>query len=527
MGQEQTLDSFLTGLCAEGSLVDSGTFQLDPKAALEKLENFHYAEPTTYFFPLVAAAAPLRASGLKVSITATRLSLFYHCAPLDLDRLQNLFCFAFSSRREGLRHLALGVLGATRLEKVRVEICSGPHRLGYAQRQSQVLPCEGTVPGIRVEVERIGWAARLGLAQPLAAPMLTRLQSFLRFCPVPVEWNQTNMGGLTQWPKAASMLTLSDAHGDHQVPPSPDTRLSPGDYSAQLSLNVSDPGLHWVVDGMTFSEDPRLLGFPWARAVLVGPWNTDISYQRLVRDEIYEQVLEQTREHLEDLALRLKPRIQLESKLLDISAHLAARWKIHGYESRVEQLYLAVLEALESVEAFQDEYSLGHTLLGEACRHFRQKYSPTNNFTLWFRASSLLTRPVLASYWCQTWEAAVELAEQVFSPDTPAYRRFLLQVWGLWGLAAPPSLWSQWSQQVLLLLPQPGDVAVTELEELDKAVAGQMVLPDVVDASEIVTFCQQARGRLPLPFLNIHHRLDDWEQQATFRHRADRYRGRS
>ena len=70
-------------------------------------------------------------------------------------------------------------------------------------------------------------------------------------------------------------------------------------------------------------------------------------------------------------------------------------------------------------------------------------------------------------------------------------------------------------------------MAVTELEELDKAVAGQMVLPDVVDASEIVTFCQQARGRLPLPFLNIHHRLDDWEQQATFRHRADRYRGRS
>jgi hypothetical protein len=532
MAEELTLDSYLHSLCAEASWVDSGAFQLDAKVALEKLENFQYAEPTTYFFPLVAAAAPLKARGLRVSITSTQLRFFYHCAPLELDKLQGLFRFAFSPRREGLRHLALGVLGATRLQKVRVEISSGAHRVGFAQRQSQVLPSLEPVAGIQLDIQRTGWAARgwalrLGLSTPLETPPLGRLQSFLRYCPVPVEWNRHNMGGLTDWPKAPAMLTLTDAHGEYPVPQIPSSRLSPGEYSAVLALQVQEPGLHWVVDGMTFSEDPKLLGFPWARAVLVGPWNTDVSYQRLVRDELYQRVLEQTREHLEVLALQLKPRIELQEQKLDIMAHLAARWKIDDQDSRVEELYLAVMQALEAVDSDHYEFALSHSLLGEACRHFRLKYSSVTHFTLWFRASSLLTRPALAPFWCHTWELSVELAEQVFGAGTPPYRRFLLQVWGLWGCASPSLVWSEWRQHVLLILPRAGDVGVTELEEFDQAVARQMYLVEGAAAEEIIDFCQQARGQMPVQFLSIHNRLDNLEQEATFRLRAERYRSRS
>lgn len=518
------LDAFLADLRAEGELVDSGQFEMDAVVALQKLEGFQYAEPTTYFYPLLAACVGLGASSLAVSADRKKISLHYTGPEISQEILERLFAYAFSKFQPGLRHLALGVLGATRTADTQIEILAGPVRATFVDHKFKALPLQAERDGLRVEVHRKGWAARLlGLGPALEQPTPAQIQLLLRYCPCPVSWNGSIVSG-AQWTPAAWSRSLPHRRGLYEIPQAPDTRTSPGEFSAWLALDVPEAALHWVVDGMNFAEDPVKVGFPHARVVLVGPWKLDISYRRLVRDEAHEAALEVVRRELESMVLERKFRLRLVDSHLNIQTHLVTRLTLREDQDSIERLYRNLLTDLEN--AYLEELEVPrHGLLLAACRHFRENYAPDQNFELWFRASTLLTRAPQAEQYCTSWEQARSLAHDVYGTMPGDYRRFLVRCWAWWGCAGPAAEDPNWCGEVLDLLPREGDDPIVERETTDKLLGRCLEPLHALEPQVILDFAHAARTFVPLNYLHIHAHFDDGIRQAENRLAADRYRG--
>ncbi|MBX3168722.1 MAG: hypothetical protein KF760_15005 [Candidatus Eremiobacteraeota bacterium] len=517
------LDAFLANLRAEGELVDSGQFEMDPVVALQKLEGFQYAEPTTYFYPLLAACVGLGAASLAVAADKKKISLHYNGPEISQEILERLFAYAFSKLQPGLRHLALGVLGACRTPKTRVEIVAGDVRATFVEHKFKALPMESVRDGLRVEVHRKGWAARLlGLGPALEHPSIAQMQLLLRYCPCPVSWNGLMLSG-SQWPQAVWSRTLLHRRGLYEVPQSTDTRTSPGEFSALLALDVEEAALHWVIDGMNFAEDPSQLGFPHARVVLVGPWKLDISYRRLVRDEAREAALETVRRELESMVLDRKFRMRLEPSHLNIQAHLVTRLTLRDDQASIEKLYAHLISDLES--AYLEELEVpGHSLLVGACRYFRDHSSADQNFEAWFRASTLLTRAPLAELYCTSWESAKQLGHDVYGTMPSDYRRFLVRCWVWWPGAGPPED-ANWCQEVLAVLPREGDESWLERETTDKELARCLERLHILEPQAILDFAHAGRTFVPLKYIHIHAHFDRGIREAENRLAAERYKG--
>lgn len=519
------LDAFLADLRAEGEWVDSGQFEMDPVVALQKLEGFQYAEPTTYFYPLLAASVGLGASSLAVAADKKKISLHFEGPEISLEILERLFAYAFSKQQPGLRHLALGVLGATRTPNTQVEILSGAVRATFVAHQFKALPVQSARDGLRVEVHRKGWAARLlGLGPALDQPTTAQLQLLLRYCPCPVSWNGVilSAGG---WPRPGWSRTLLHRRGLYEVPQSPDQRTSPGEFSALLNLDVEEAALHWVVDGMNFAEDPSQLGFPHARVVLVGPWKLDISYRRLVRDEAHEAALEVVRRELESMVLERKFRMGLQPSHLNIQAHLVTRLTLRDDQASIEKLYKHLMSDVES--AYLEELDVPkHSLLLGACRYFREQCSAEENFESWFRASTLLTRAPLAELYCTSWTLAKQLGHEVYGTMPGEYRRFLVRCWAWWGCARPTEEDPEWCREVLEILPREGDDPIVEREITDKLVGVCLEPLHALEPRAIIEFAQAARTFVPFKYLKIHAHFDEGIRVAENRLAADRYKGK-
>jgi hypothetical protein len=519
------LDAFLADLRAEGALVDSGQFEMDPVVALQKLEGFQYAEPTTYFYPLLAASVGLGASSLAVTVEKNKIGLHYDGPELSQEVLERLFAYAFSKFQPGLRHLALGVLGATRTPSTQVEILAGEVRATFVDHKLKALPQPTSRDGLRVEVHRKGWAARLlGLGPALEHPSPAQMQLFLRYCSCPVSWNGVIVSS-GQWPLAPWSRSLLHSRGLYEVPQTTDSRTSPGDFSALLSLDVAEAALHWVVDGMNYAEDPLQLGFPHARVVLVGPWKLDISYRRLVRDEAHETALDAVRRELETMVLERKFRMRLIPSHLDIQAHLVTRLTLREDESSIEKLYKNLMADLET--AYLEELEVPkHSLLFAACRYFRDNYDADENFEGWYRASTLLTRPPLAELYCTTWELAKNLAHDVYGTMPSDYRRFLVRCWAWWQCARPSEESLDWCREVLDLLPREGDDPIVERETTDRLLGRCLEPLHSLEAQAILEFAQAGRTIVPLKYLHIHAHFDRGIREAENRLAANRYKGR-
>lgn len=500
MADELSLDGFLADLCQEGVRVDSGRFEVDAEAALRKLERFSYAEPTTFFFPLLAASTGLGAKTLEVQLRPREAIWHYRCPVIEQEILDQLFRFAFDDRRRGLRHLALGVLGASRQPGVRLEIASGSQRGLFSDPEFRWSPCPEPVEGIRLRIFRSGWAARWGLGPPLERPPDLKVQSFLRSSPTLVYWGSQVLGDSAP-PRARVVQTFS------------------GVYQATLGLGAESPGLHWVVDGMTFSEDPQLLGFPGTVAVLSGNWKIDISYQRLIRDETYQRVLEEVRQRLEEMVMGLRPLLIPEQERLDLCQHLTARWKVSGQEKALRNLYL---EAIEAMERWGEELEFYHPLLLAACLYFREA-SPQADLRR--RASRLLCGASLSMAYAQSrsWEEVRDLSSDVFGMKTPRYRRFLLHCLVSGAIATREA--AKLREALLEALPRQGDIPEVEIERWDPALAN--LLPSEGSYEKQMEFLSAVRRLVSPKFMHLHSRLDRIEQQADFEMRANRYKGRA
>ncbi|MFN8611975.1 MAG: hypothetical protein U0931_30800 [Vulcanimicrobiota bacterium] len=520
------LEAYLAGLRSEGELVDSGVFEMDPVVALRKLEKFQYAEPTTYFYPLLAAALPLGAAALSVTVARQKIVFHYTGAELNQETLERLFCYAFSKNLAGLRHLALGVLGATRGERTRVELAAGTLRATFLEHQLKQLPPGPASDGFRLEIHRTGWAARLlGVGPGLETPSPQNIQVLLAHAPLPVSWNGRVVSQQLAWPQLPWRRTLQHRRGLYEVKSGGEIKPSPGDFSAELALDVEEAVLHWVVDGVTFAEDPQQLGFPRARVVLVGPWKLDVSYRRLVRDEARQQALEAARAELESMVVERKFRMLLTPSHLDIQAHLVSRLTLREDEAGVERLYLHLLNDVEV--AYQEGLDVPpHSLLLSVCRHFREKYSPEQGFELWYRASTLLTRAPLAALYCQTWEQAKDLAEQVYGTMPSRRRHFLVRCWAWWCCVRPPEEWEDWSREVLAILPREGDDPIVELEQNDELLDRALEpLHSAESPQALIDWCLAGRPLVPLRYTFVHAHFDKGIREGENRRAALRYRG--
>ena len=109
-----------------GTLVATGSFDLDPAQAREKLARYRLTQPYRYVLQFVQAAVLLKATYINVRVDADELDMRFDGEPLEARDLKDLYLHGFGGRgnrrEEALRHLAMGVLAASSLDPAMIEI---------------------------------------------------------------------------------------------------------------------------------------------------------------------------------------------------------------------------------------------------------------------------------------------------------------------------------------------------------------------------------------------------------------------
>lgn len=372
----QALDDYLGCLLQEGERVSSGVFELDPRVALQKLQNFSWESPQAYAIPLLACSYHLGASRIEFTLGASTVQVdLLGIRPLTRGHLQNLFCYAFSNQEPGLRHLALAVLCGLRFAGVAVKLQTERESatysvLGEPKLEKLSRPLQA---GLRFQIIRLGWASRLGLGSPLTPPDRKLVASRAAYAPVTVHWQGEPQA---KPPLPSCRATETYVHEAWPLPSgwSPDqTFASPGDFSAWIGLGCEDAGLIWMVDGLSFREDSVALGFPWVQVRAVAPLRVDASYQFVVRDSVYADILELLRTRIESLAAR-HVRLAWDDRIsLDILRAVMVRWATHGQEKLLLGLRRRLLRMADDAKAWGDEF---HPAVEMACQELSRSQDP-------------------------------------------------------------------------------------------------------------------------------------------------------
>jgi hypothetical protein len=177
-----------------------GTFRVDRRRALEKMEKFQLADPIAYVLELVAAAVTAGAALIEVTNDADDLVIAWQGelpTRAELDGVFDaLFGAADTPRAAMLQHLAMGVLGALGQSPRWLHIDRGAVAGEPALRLAVVDPTETRAldtqhdaRAIRVHVRQAPSLAVLGKALTglFTEPPETRLlRARTRWCPVPI-----------------------------------------------------------------------------------------------------------------------------------------------------------------------------------------------------------------------------------------------------------------------------------------------------------------------------------------------------
>lgn len=156
-------DELIARLAAEGEFDSTGSFTLDPKAALEKLREFQLRDPTRFVLSWVRAAVLLGASRIDIEIDADDVWLRFDGEQLSAADFEVLWSSVAgrrgSARVRACRELALGINGAFTWEARAVEVRSGELQVGFdrefAMTNARVAASE---PGNCIHAKRpLGW----------------------------------------------------------------------------------------------------------------------------------------------------------------------------------------------------------------------------------------------------------------------------------------------------------------------------------------------------------------------------------
>ncbi len=114
----------------DGELVESGTFRVDRKRALEKLKEFQFPDPAMFLLPWIRCAVASGATKITIQIDAakTHLTMSFDGRPFGEGELNDPYgCLLDESTPENARnrHLAVGILAALRLSPAKLTVTSG------------------------------------------------------------------------------------------------------------------------------------------------------------------------------------------------------------------------------------------------------------------------------------------------------------------------------------------------------------------------------------------------------------------
>jgi len=210
----------------EGELVESGSFKIDRARALEKLKSFQFADPNSFILALARAAVAAEAPELRADRVENGIRLWFAGRPLTLEDLEDPFAGLFSeedAKDEFKRQLALGILGALRLEPRLVRVAAAGYSLmmdspvNYAPRPAPEAK-EGTLIEILFDA---GLFSRMPDPLPLLreGTAMLKIPFFLDGARVPalpessptpsVAFEENGIRGvLTAAPEPAGMLSL-------------------------------------------------------------------------------------------------------------------------------------------------------------------------------------------------------------------------------------------------------------------------------------------------------------------------------
>jgi hypothetical protein len=157
-------DELIARLAAEGELDSTGSFTIDPAAALEKLREFQLRDPTRFVLSWVRAATLLGASRIDIEIDADDVWVRFDGEALSTADFEALWSSVVgrrgSARVRACRELALGINGAFTWEAKSVDVRSGELQVGFdrsfAMSNSRVSTPAG--PRNSIHAKRpIGW----------------------------------------------------------------------------------------------------------------------------------------------------------------------------------------------------------------------------------------------------------------------------------------------------------------------------------------------------------------------------------
>ncbi len=483
-----TLDQVLADLLGEGHKDSSGTFQLDPQEALRKLRQFQLAGAGSYCLPLVVSAVYLGTSQWVVVCRGPRVVVRWEGGQHPTKtQLECLFQYAFSNHHQGLRHLALGVAAALR-EQNEVSLQVGQWR-GKVLLDSICWTRVSPSTGLQLEIQRTGWKARLGLEAP-EPPNLENLRSRLKHSDLTWLWQDAAQ---KRPPFPAAPIQELYEHPHYPSPSgwrTPDTFQSPGDYTMRVNLGGLITGLEWLVDGLTFVDDPANLGFPGFFVAIQAPLRLDASYQALVRDETYVQVLEQVRDRLENLIQRRMRPDWSDRLWLDLMRALLVRWKLQGREELILKVHKRVLDwCLSRPEAAGSGF---HSIFAQACQSLLPELDPPTasraaGFLLQAMAEGQLEPPL--------WQESERLIDLAAGQNYEQRRHWMtclgIRATGEQQLPADKELWFSF-------LPCGDDDLPMSLREADAALARRFAWRQVErDAEFWRDFVERAVLQLP------------------------------
>jgi len=372
----KALEDYLGSLLQEGERISSGVFELDPRVALQKLQNFQWKSPRAYAIPLLACGYHLGATRIELAHGSSSSQVdILGIRPLRGSQLRNLFCYAFSNQEPGLRHLALAVLCALRYSGVAVKVHLEGERATFSglaepklEKVSQPVP-----GGLRFQITRLGWHSRLGLGSPLDPPDQKLLASRATHSPVTLSWQ-----GQLQSKPSLPPCRASETYVRETCPLPAEwcagqPFVSPGEFSAWIGLGCEEAGLVWMTDGLSFRDESAALGFPWVQVWVVAPLRVDASYQFVVRDSLYAEIVEQLRVRIEGLVAR-HIRLSWEDPLaLDLMRAVMVRWVLNGQEKLLLALHRRLLQMAGEPQAWGAGF---HPILEMACQELSRSQEP-------------------------------------------------------------------------------------------------------------------------------------------------------
>lgn len=290
----------------EHSLVDSGSFRIDRKRALEKLMRFQLQDARMYPLPWIQAAVASGATFIRVWPLPSGFDMAFDGMPWTPEELRDIYRHLFEEDPDGsktrLRELAVGVLSALRVQPQHISITFA-HDGAEPVLHIKSLMEERLETGAGESLFRYGPDTKMSIYVGMHASYAKELAHIKRLCahsPVPIEiahygGESTKLGGEPDEVPAGRVIEGEGVRG----------RLA----LSQESLAVSRVDL--VTHGVTVAtEKIKLSGAQAQGFVHDNGLRKSLSQMGIVKDERYRRAMglveDASRKLLEDALIRAR-----------------------------------------------------------------------------------------------------------------------------------------------------------------------------------------------------------------------------